>query len=144
MKFANLAAFAAAVVLTAASGAAFASPALTTGNQPLLSGPGTDYAKLTDLPAKSHVNVVWCGTHQNWCLVSEHGRMGWVPMASLSHAAGGAPVAAGEADIATKGGAAGSIAGQPEGRAALNGSSSGGATAASAGSSASGKVGSGL
>jgi len=80
----------AAVVL---AGSAFASPALTTSAVTLLDGPGADYSKLMDLPAEMHVNIVWCGLHDNWCLVEEHNHMGWLPMAILK-TKGGTGVAA--------------------------------------------------
>ena len=65
------------------AGSAFANPALVKAPLPLLDGPGADYRKLADLPAQAHVNVVWCGLHDQWCLIEEHNKLGWIPLASL-------------------------------------------------------------
>jgi len=74
----------AAAVLFISAGAALASPALTIKASPLLAGPGGDYDKIMDLPAEMHVDIVWCGLHDSWCLIAEHNRMGWLPLASLN------------------------------------------------------------
>ena len=74
----------AAGLLVITAGAALASPALTTKASPLLAGPGGDYDKIMDLPAEMHVDIVWCGLHDSWCLIAEHNRMGWLPLASLN------------------------------------------------------------
>lgn len=73
---------AAGLVLAAAP--AFALPAVTTAEAGLSAGPGTDYGPAPVLKPGTHIDVIWCGTHQNWCLVDIHNKRGWVPMASLS------------------------------------------------------------
>jgi uncharacterized protein YraI len=73
---------AAGLVFTAAP--AFALPAITSAEAGFSAGPGTDYGPAPVLKPGTHVNVIWCGTHQNWCLVDLHNKRGWVPMASLN------------------------------------------------------------
>ena len=87
-------------------GTASASPALTLGSGKLLSGPGTDYASLGSLPAGAHVDLVWCGTRQNWCLIKLHSQMGWVPATELNAKPGGG------AAVADTGGPNGGKSGQ--------------------------------
>ena len=75
--------------LTLVAGAASASPALTLSTGKVLSGPGADYATLATLPAGAHVDVIWCGTRQNWCLIKQHNKMGWVEAIDLNIKPGG-------------------------------------------------------
>ena len=63
---------------------AFAAPAITLVEAGFAAGPGTDYDIGKKLAIGTHVDVVWCGTHENWCLVDVHNKRGWVPMASLT------------------------------------------------------------
>ena len=85
-----IAAAGAGLIAMLSTGAALASPALTLTAQPLLNGPSiAGYAKLADLAAGTHVNVVWCGMHDKWCLIDEHNLMGWIPLADLGKVGGG-------------------------------------------------------
>ena len=94
--------------LAALAGPAFAFPALTTAQAGFLAGPGADYDSLGTLPSGARVDVIWCGTHKNWCLVETRHKMGWVPQDDLvdnthksfaaidnSNGGGGAPGAPG-------------------------------------------------
>lgn len=63
---------------------AFASPALTVAEADFSAGPGADYGPAKKLVVGTHVDVIWCGTHANWCLVDIHNKKGWVPLASLT------------------------------------------------------------
>lgn len=63
---------------------AFAAPAITLAEAGFAAGPGADYDIARKLAIGSHVDVIWCGTHENWCLVDFHNKRGWVPMASLT------------------------------------------------------------
>jgi uncharacterized protein YraI len=63
---------------------AFAAPAITLAEAGFAAGPGADYDIASKLAIGSHVDVIWCGTHENWCLVDFHNKRGWVPMASLT------------------------------------------------------------
>ena len=65
---------AAGLVLTAAP--AFALPAVTMAEAGFSAGPGTDYGPAPSLKIGTHVDVIWCGTHQNWCLVDSELRYG--------------------------------------------------------------------
>jgi len=74
----------AVVGLTSLAGQAFATSALTVAEAGFSAGPGTDYGPAKKLAIGTHVDVIWCGTHANWCLVDIHNKRGWVPMASLT------------------------------------------------------------
>lgn len=63
---------------------ALAAPAITLAEAGFASGPGSDYDISKKLAIGTHVDVIWCGTHGNWCLVDIHNKRGWVPMASLT------------------------------------------------------------
>ena len=63
---------------------AFATSALTIAETGFSAGPGTDYGQAKKLALGTHVDVIWCGTHANWCLVDIHNKRGWVPMANLT------------------------------------------------------------
>lgn len=63
---------------------ALAAPAITLAEAGFASGPGSDYDIGKKLAIGTHVDVIWCGTHDNWCLVDIHNKRGWVPMASLT------------------------------------------------------------
>jgi len=69
--------FAAGFALTTAPAIAF--PAMTTAEAGFATGPGTDYDIFGKLPSGTHVEVIWCGTHKDWCLVNVHKMMGWLP-----------------------------------------------------------------
>lgn len=64
------AALAAAVVVPSVANAAY-----TTGSVNLRSGPGTNYARLTTVPAGAYVDVYDCSS---WCRVSWNGYEGWI------------------------------------------------------------------
>lgn len=100
------------------AGSASASPALTLASGKLLSGPGTDYAALTTLPAGAHVDLIWCGTRQNWCLIKQHNRMGWVKAEDLNMKPGGGTDVA-TADGGTNGGKPGAFVDAADGSAAM-------------------------
>jgi uncharacterized protein YraI len=89
---------AAGLVLTAAP--AFALPAVTMAEAGFSAGPGTDYGPAPSLNIGTNVDVIWCGTHQNWCLVDIHNKRGWVLMASLNFKL---PKVAGFGDDGTQG-----------------------------------------
>ncbi|HEV7717340.1 MAG TPA: SH3 domain-containing protein [Arsenicitalea sp.] len=73
-----------AVAALASSGAgAVAAQAAAAAPLKLLAGPGTDYASVASLGKGAIVNVMWCGTKQNWCLIDRHGVTGWVALGSL-------------------------------------------------------------
>jgi hypothetical protein len=103
-----------ATVLLSLAGPALAAPAVTLTEAGFAAGPGKDYDITRKLAGGSHVDVIWCGTHENWCLVDFHNRRGWVPMASLTfkvpHAVnldGSGGSSNGDAPIATGGGGGG-------------------------------------
>ncbi len=75
------------------AGPALASPAITVAAAGFAVGPGTDYDIHGTLPVGTHLDVVWCGTHENWCLVELHNQMGWVPLDVLNLKPGGSSVA---------------------------------------------------
>jgi uncharacterized protein YraI len=70
--------------LLALAAPAFAAPATTTAEAGFAAGPGSDYDISRKLAIGSHVDVIWCGTHENWCLIEIHNKRGWVPLASLN------------------------------------------------------------
>jgi len=72
------------IALALLTGIASASPATTVGKVPVLAGPGGNYAALTTVPEGTHVDLIWCGTPDNWCLVEQHGRKGWVHLGDLN------------------------------------------------------------
>src|SRR5262249_44697790 len=69
--------------ITLLAGPAMAFPAVTVAEAGFATGPGTDYDIFGTLPAGTHVDVVWCGTHKDWCLVEVHKIMGWMPAGNL-------------------------------------------------------------
>ncbi len=65
-----------------------ASPALavsahTVVEAKFLTGPGKDYDSAGIVPVNTKLQVIWCGTKANYCLVDIKHRLGWVPFASL-------------------------------------------------------------
>jgi hypothetical protein len=70
--------------LLSLAGPAIAAPAITLAEAGFAAGPGADYDISKTLAIGTHVDVVWCGTHENWCLVDIHNKRGWVPLASLT------------------------------------------------------------
>lgn len=83
MKLLTLSVLATASLIALAA-PAFATSALTVAETGFSAGPGTDYGPAKKLTIGTHVDVIWCGTHANWCLVDIHNKRGWVPMASLT------------------------------------------------------------
>ena len=73
-----------AAALAALASPAFAIPALTVADTSFSAGPGTDYGPAPTIKLGTHVDVIWCGTHKNWCLIDIHNKRGWVPMADLT------------------------------------------------------------
>ena len=55
--------------------AAAAAPGVATGNVNMRSGPGTQYAKITTVPAGAPVEVLGCS---GWCEIAFAGRQGFV------------------------------------------------------------------
>lgn len=103
---------AAGLVLAAAP--VFAAPAITVAEAGFADGPGKDYAVGRKLTVGSHVDVLWCGTHENWCLVDFHNKRGWLPLASLTFKIGkavtvdgGTAGSGGDGQVASAGGASG-------------------------------------
>lgn len=80
---------AATLALALVAGPAWATPAILLGGMPWLDGPGNQYASLGDLTEGTHLDVIWCGTTEHWCLVQWHGKKGWVPLTSLNIRPGG-------------------------------------------------------
>lgn len=109
--------------LSATAFAAVASPAKLSTDAPFLSGPGTKYSALAQLNAGALVDIIWCGTTEDWCLVQIHNKKGWVPLAKLNLKVGRKSTAA-----ATGGG--GSSSSGSSGGSAGGGGSSGGSSAA--------------
>lgn len=70
--------------LLALAAPGLAAPAITLAEAGFSAGPGTDYQISNKLAVGSHVDVLWCGTHDNWCLVDFHNKRGWLPMATLT------------------------------------------------------------
>jgi hypothetical protein len=62
---------------------AFAATANTIADASFSAGPGTDYGPGKKLAIGTRVDVLWCGTHENWCLVDLHDKKGWIPLAAL-------------------------------------------------------------
>lgn len=104
---------------TLAANPALASPAVTVDQAGFLSGPGVAYASAGMVPAGTHVDVIWCGTTEGWCLVELHRKKGWLPLASLN----------------LKPGKRGSTSGDEAGAHEANGQAGSGTTAGSSGSS---------
>jgi uncharacterized protein YraI len=63
--------------LTLASAAAANSPAVTTGDLNIRSGPGTGYAVVGVIPAGHSVSVANCVAGGSWCAVDFAGTHGW-------------------------------------------------------------------
>ena len=71
--------------------ALLASPALavsahTTLDAKFQIGPGTKYAVVGTIPAGARLDVIWCGTTDQWCLVDIQHRLGWVLLSGLKFA----------------------------------------------------------
>ena len=67
-----------------ATNAALAASAFTVAEVGLLDGPGAKYASAGRVPVGSRVDVIWCGTTEEWCLVELHRKKGWLPAAILT------------------------------------------------------------
>ena len=75
--------------LVVAALAVCASPALAVTARshlavPLLTGPAKSYASVGVIPKTARLDVIWCGTSANWCLVEVKSRVGWVPLSALT------------------------------------------------------------
>jgi uncharacterized protein YraI len=92
---------------------AFAVSANTIADAGLSAGPGTDYGNAKPLAIGTRVDVIWCGTHGNWCLVDLHNKKGWIPLADLKLGGtkatlqDGGTTDHGSAQVATSGGQGG-------------------------------------
>lgn len=64
--------------------AADAAPGVAKGNVNLRAGPGTNYARITTIPAGAPVKVLRCG---RWCEVVYAGRKGWASAAYIARGA---------------------------------------------------------
>jgi len=63
------------------AGTASADPGVAKGSVNLRAGPGTNYARITTIPAGARVNVLRCG---RWCEVFYAGRKGWASAAYIA------------------------------------------------------------
>jgi uncharacterized protein YraI len=79
-----IAAAAAAVTIMASVAVADAASARLTGNVNLRAGPGTQYYKVTSLPAGAPVEVFGCLPQYTWCDIGYGGLRGWVSARYLS------------------------------------------------------------
>lgn len=70
-----------AFALIAAPALAF--PAVIVAEAGFSAGPGSDYDIFGKLPTGTTVDVIWCGTHAEWCLIKVHKTMGWLPESDL-------------------------------------------------------------
>ena len=77
----------AALALLATTAAAFAAPAVATGNVNVRSGPGTHYGRVDTLRRGEQVEVLQC--QGSWCYVEKRGPDGWVSASYLAR--GGNP-----------------------------------------------------
>jgi uncharacterized protein YraI len=68
-------ALAAGAALIVAASSAVAAPGVAKGAVNMRTGPSTNYARITTIPAGAHVNVLRC---PRWCEVVYAGRRGWV------------------------------------------------------------------
>jgi uncharacterized protein YraI len=71
---------------TLAWSAAQAAPGVATGNVNMRTGPGTNYAKITTIPAVASVEVFGC---PSWCQVAFAGAQGWVSSNYIATGASG-------------------------------------------------------
>jgi len=74
----------AALALLATTAAAFAAPAVATGNVNVRSGPGTNYSRVDTLRRGDQVEVIEC--RGSWCYIEKRGPDGWVSASYLSAA----------------------------------------------------------
>ncbi|MHA6690007.1 SH3 domain-containing protein [Devosia sp. A449] len=79
----------AALALLATSAAAFAAPAVATGNVNVRSGPGTHYSAIDTLRRGERVDVQQC--RGSWCYVVKSGPDGWVSANYLDRGRPGRP-----------------------------------------------------
>lgn len=77
----------ATLALLATSAAAFAAPAVATGNVNVRSGPGTGYGVIDTLRRGQQVDVQQC--RGSWCYVVKPGPDGWVSASYLSRGGSG-------------------------------------------------------
>lgn len=66
------------------SQAADAAPGVARGSVNLRAGPGTNYTRITTIPAGARVNVLRCG---RWCEVVYAGRKGWASASYITRGA---------------------------------------------------------
>ena len=79
----------AAAILVASAAAAFAAPAVVTGNANVRAGAGTNYQVVSHVQYGQSVDVDYCSPSGKWCYVEKQGRDGWV---SSQFLASGYPV----------------------------------------------------
>ena len=77
------------VLILSSIAPALATPARITVDSPWRDGPGKEYAALGNLEPGTRVDLIWCGTKANYCLVERHGKKGWVPFEALNLRPGG-------------------------------------------------------
>lgn len=76
----------AALAVLATAGAAFAAPAIATGNVNVRSGPGTGYGVVDALRRGERVDIQYC--RGSWCFVEKRGPDGWVSANYLAQGGG--------------------------------------------------------
>jgi hypothetical protein len=112
-------------------GAASATPAKLLAGTGFLSGPGAKYNALAALDPGAKVDVIWCGTTENWCLVTFHNKKGWVPLDLLNlRPGGGGSVADGSSSSGGSSGGGSAGGGKSGGSKSPGGGDGGGAAAA--------------
>ena len=83
MRLSTLCAPLGAILLLATAAPGFAASATLVSSASWFDGPGAKYNKVSDLPAGAHVDVLWCGLPDHWCLVQRKGVKGWLQLADL-------------------------------------------------------------
>ena len=68
----------AATILVASAAAAFAAPAIVSGNANVRAGAGTNYPVVSHVAYGQSVNVSNCTPSGKWCYVQKSGKDGWV------------------------------------------------------------------
>ena len=96
MRLSKMSAPLGALLLIATVAPAFAASATVASSASWLDGPGTQFSKLGDLATGAHVDVLWCGMPDHWCLVQRKGVKGWLRLADLDIRKGGIFAANGE------------------------------------------------
>jgi len=75
-----------ALIQAATLTTALASPAVTTANVKLRSGPGTGYSSLATIPQSTQVDLSQCDAEGAWCAVTADGKTGFVSGQYLNQA----------------------------------------------------------